>query len=76
MQRARGLDGDDAASLRQIDDHLTRLAEFDAAGDDEAYRDEVSDMIDFIEQRAPKLDAFVTEIRSIPAVNELVEGHP
>ena len=62
-------------ACEQIDAHLARLAEFDAAGDDEAYRDEVSDMVDFIEQRAPKLDAFLTEIRSIPAVNELVEGH-
>ena len=75
LQAARGLDGDDAASLAQIDVHLARLAEFDAAGNDEAYRDEVSDMVDFIEQRAPQHDAFLTEIRSIPAVNELVEGH-
>ena len=41
-------------SLRQIDDHLERLAELDAAGDAEAYHDEVSDMVDFIEQRTPR----------------------
>jgi hypothetical protein len=74
-RRAATADGDDEAALRQVDDHLERLADLDAAGDAEAYRDEVSDMVDFIEQRAPKLDAFLTDIRSIPAVNELVEGH-
>ena len=66
---------DDEAALRQVDDYLERLADLDAAGDAEAYRDEVSDMVDFIEQRTPRLDAFLTEIRSIPAVNELTEGH-
>ena len=75
VQEARALGDDSASSLEQIDAHLARLAQFDATGDDEAYRDEVSDMVDFIEQRAPKLDTFLTDIRSIPAVNELVEGH-
>ena len=64
------------SSLRQVDAHLARLAELDAAGDAEAYRDEVSDMVDFIEQRAPQLDVFVTEVRSIPAVNELRRRSP
>ncbi len=66
---------DDAASLRQVDEHLRRLAELDTTVDADAYRDVVSDMVDLIEQRTPHLDAFLHEVRSIPAVNELTEGH-
>ena len=61
-------------SCTRIDAHLARLAELDAAGDAEAYHDEVSDMADFIQQRTPRLDTFVNGVLSVPAVSELTEA--
>ena len=74
-QDSHRLHDDDAAELHRIDAHLERLAELDAAGDAEAYHDEVSDMADLIRQRTPRLDTFVNGVLSVPAVSALTESH-
>ena len=74
-QGSHRLHEDDAAGLAQVDAHLERLAQLDAAADAEAYHDEVADMADFIQQRAPRLDTFVNGVLSVPAVSELTERH-
>ncbi len=74
-QISNGLDDDDPAVLRQIDERLERLAALSAAGDTAGYRDEVSDLARFIEARTTALDEFVNAVTNVPAVHELIEGH-
>jgi hypothetical protein len=74
-QRDHGLHDDEHADLERVDAHLARLAELDAAGDAEAYHDEVADMADYIQQRTPRLDTFVHGVLSVPAVSALTERH-
>jgi hypothetical protein len=74
-QRVHRLGADRPADLERVDRYLARIDKLSDAGDEAGYRNEVSDMVRFIETNTPALDEFLTSVTDIAAVNELIEGH-